>query len=102
MRPVSSRGKIGRMERERRELAILHKLAARADLRAAHARQHAADARDVARSDAARGDHYAEKIHLSEAEAHEGAARVTEQTAALYRNRVRRLQTSVTDALPAS
>jgi hypothetical protein len=70
---------------------FLKKLATRADQRAAHARRHAADARELARVDAARGNHDAERVHLHEADAHEGAARVTEQTAALYRNRVKHL-----------
>ena len=52
---------------------------------------HAAIARDQARADAARGDRDAETLHLGEARAHEGAAQVTEQTAALYRNRARHL-----------
>lgn len=49
------------------------------------------EARDRARRDAARGDHDAERLHVREAEAHEAAARAIEHTAALYRNRVRRL-----------
>jgi len=72
------------------ELSALEELAANADQRAAQARQHAAQARDQARRDAARGDHEAETLHLREAQAHEGAATVTEQTAALYRHRIQR------------
>lgn len=71
--------------------SALEALAATTEERAANARRHAEEARDEARHDAARGDHEAEKVHLREAKAHEGAARVTEQTAALYRERIRRL-----------
>ena len=79
------------MSKGRLDPKALEELAIQADRRAAHAREHAAIARDQARVDAARGDDRAEALHLSEAEAHEGAALVTEQTAALYRNRLRHL-----------
>lgn len=72
-------------------LSALEELATRTEERAAQARRHAAEARDEARHDAARGDHEAERVHLREAEAHEGAAHVTEQTGALYRQRIRHL-----------
>jgi len=70
-------------------LPALEQLAARAERRAAHARRHAAEARDHAGRDRAHGDDESERLHLREAEAHERAALVTEQTAALYRRRVR-------------
>lgn len=73
------------------ETTALQKLAIETDRRAAKARQHAAIAQARARDDAARGDHEAEDIHLREAKAHASAANVTERTAALYRNRLRRL-----------
>jgi hypothetical protein len=74
-------------------LSGLELLAQRAEYRAADARQHAAQARDQACRDAERGDDRAERLRLGEADAHERAARVTEATAALYRHRVRYLQT---------
>jgi len=46
---------------------------------------------EQARRDAADRNHYAEMLHLREAKIHRQAARVTEQTAALYRDRVRQL-----------
>jgi hypothetical protein len=76
--------------------AALQELATQAEQRAAKARRHAAIARERARNDAARGDREAEEIHLREADAHEGAANVTEHTAALYRNRLRRVTGATT------
>jgi len=73
------------------ELSALEELAARTEQRAARTRGHATEARDRARSEAARGDHEAEKLHVREAQAHEAAARAIEQTAALYRLRIRQL-----------
>jgi hypothetical protein len=69
----------------------LEALAARTEERAAGVRWHAAQARHEAWCDRTRGDHEAEQLHLSEAEAHERSARVIEQTAALYRRRIRRM-----------
>ena len=74
------------------ELGALEELAARTEERAARARKHAAEARDHARRDAVRGDDQAERLHLREAEAHAAAAAVIEQTAALYRHRVRQVR----------
>jgi hypothetical protein len=71
--------------------ASMEELARRAEHRAAKARRHAAGAREQARRDALLNDHLAQTIHVREAAAHDRAADVTEQTAALDRSRVRRL-----------
>jgi hypothetical protein len=73
------------------EPSALGELVDRTDERAARTRRHAAEARDRARSDAARGDREAETLHVREAQAHEAAARAIEQTAALYRRRIQLL-----------
>jgi uncharacterized membrane protein YqiK len=73
------------------ELSALEELATRTEERAARTRAHATEARDRARNEAARGDDEAEKLHVREAQAHEAAARAIEQTAALYRHRIRQL-----------
>jgi hypothetical protein len=69
----------------------LERLAGRTEERAVRVRRHAVQARVEAGRDHARGDRDAELLHLREAEAHERSAYVIEQTAALYRQRVRRL-----------
>jgi hypothetical protein len=74
------------------ELSVLEELAAQTEERAAQTRWHADEARKLARADAARGDAVAESLHLGEALAHEGAARIIEETAALYRHRVARVR----------
>jgi hypothetical protein len=68
-------------------LAAPEQLVAAAEARAAHAWRHAEGALDQARRDAAQGDREAERLHVREAKAHNGAARVSEQTAALDRRR---------------
>jgi hypothetical protein len=70
-------------------LTALPEFLVRVEERAARARRHAAEARRQAQSDADLGDARLERIHLMEAEAHDRAARVTEETAALYRSRLR-------------
>lgn len=70
-------------------MTLLQELLARVEERAANARRHAAEARRQALRDAHAGEPGLERIHLMEAEAHERAARVTEETAALYRSRLR-------------
>lgn len=73
------------------DTATLEELAARAERRAAHERKHAAWARERAGREAAHGRSENEIICRREAEAHERAARLNEQTAALYRRRIKRL-----------
>jgi hypothetical protein len=66
-------------------------LAARAEQRAATAREHAAIAREQMRRDAAARDHAAEMLHRRETDAHARAARCQEQTAALFHQHANRL-----------
>lgn len=73
------------------DVDMLEELASRAERRAAEARQHAAGARERAGREASDGHSENESICRREAQAHERAARLNEQTAALYRRRVRRL-----------
>jgi hypothetical protein len=73
------------------DAAALEELATRAERRALKAREHATLARARAGREAAHGRIESESICRREAEAHERAARLNEQTAALYRRRVQRL-----------
>lgn len=74
------------------DLSGLQELAVETDARAARARQHAAGAREQARADAQHGDHFAATLHLREAYAHERAAVANAETAALYRQRIKRMR----------
>lgn len=66
----------------------LEDLVEETEARAARARSHAEAARLLAAREAAQGDQAGVALHLREAATHEKAARLNEQTAALYRERI--------------
>ena len=79
------------MATTQRNLVALQERATLAQRRAEEVRQHAAQARKQAGLDIALGDDESSRFHRREADAHERAAQVIEQTAALYRRRIRYL-----------
>ena len=66
-------------------------VAERVKQRAARARAHALSAREQAARDAEQDNHQAELLHYREAHAHQRAAARNQETASLYRLRLRHL-----------
>lgn len=85
----------GRMLEGAYDLSTLSEFAARAEHRAARARRHGRIAHEQADSEAARGRPENARFYRREAETHEQAARVNEQTALLYRRQASRLASGV-------